>query len=185
MKNKFGDRKWRDEIDLHKYYKEISYEDIDVGVSVFQAKLSDNRFKGGKKYNNKEYYYLIPSEFARTSHKRSEIEVFDKLTIVKLKSNGGQKFITSIRDEERVQANFKTISYSYKLERDINKVISSYMGGFSVLYGDEGEELTEAQDKMNGRKRNHLSSQKDSPLGIEVKKDMDTDFYHDNFGGMF
>ena len=185
MENKLGDRRWRDEVDSHTYYKEISYEDVAVGVSVFQAKLTDNRFKGGKKFNNQEYFYLVPSEFARSSHKRSEIEVVDKLTITKLKRNGGQKFLTSIRDEEKVQAIFKTNSYSYNLERDINKVISSYMGVWSVLYGDESGELAEAQDKMNGRKRNHLSSQKDSPLGVEAKKDMETDFYHDNFGGLF
>ena len=184
MKNELENKIWRSEVDHNMYYKEISYEDVSVGTEVFQAKLSDNHFKGGKKYNNKEFYYLVPSQFLRGAHKISDIEVVDKLTIISLKKNNGHKFITSIRDEERVQANFKTISYSYTLQRNINKVISSYMGAFSVLYGND-DELSEVQDKMTGRKRNHLSSQEDSPLGIEAKKDMDTDFYHDNFNGMF
>ena len=183
MKNELDNNSWRSEVEDNMYYKEVSYEDVSVGTEVFQAKLT-TLFKGDEEHNNIDFYYLVPSEFLRGSHKRADINFIDKLTIKDLKKTNGQKFIASIRGEERVQANFKTNSYSHILQRTINIVISSYMGVFSVLYGKDYE-LVEAQDKMTGRKRNHLSSQKDSPLGVEPKKDMDTDFYSDNFNGMF
>ena len=183
MKNELDNNSWRSEVEANMYYKEISYEDVSVGTEVFQAKLT-TLFKGDEEHNNKDFYYLVPSEFLRASHKREDINFIDKLTIEDLKRDNGQKFVTSIRGDKRVQANFKSTCYSSTLQRSINRVISSYMGVFSVLYGKD-DELVEAQDKMTGRKRNHLSSQQDSPLGIEPKKDMDTDFYSDNFNGMF
>ena len=110
MKNELDNNSWRSEVEDNMYYKEISYEDVSVGTEVFQARLT-SLFKGDEEHNNRDFYYLVPSQFLRGSHKREDIEFVDKLTVEDLKRTNGQKFVASIRGEERVQANFKTTSY--------------------------------------------------------------------------